>query len=179
MRYLITEINQLRLFFTTSACSKINSSDLQVDGDFDDVDAHVDDVPAWGAVVPGARVALERVGEIAAVQEVITEVVVASSDAFLFIKIFRLGNRSKANSNNLHKSNVMPIFNIYIVSQKSNSVNFCYLDTIPGRHKSRLAQVVWPVHFRRTSWTWSHCPSGKPFRKESWMRTSVANFRVA
>ena len=95
MRYLITEINQLRLFFTTSARSKINSSDLQVDGDFDDVDAHVDDVPAWGAIVPGARVALERVGEIAAVQEVITEVVVASSDAFLFIKIFRLGNRIK------------------------------------------------------------------------------------
>ena len=99
MRYLITEINQLRLFFTTSACSKINSSDLQVDRDFDDVDAHVDDVPAWGAIVPGARVALERVGEIAAVQEVITEVVVASSDAFLFIKIFRLGNRSKDDLN--------------------------------------------------------------------------------
>ena len=52
-------------------------------------------MPAGGAVVPGARVALERVGEIAAVQEVITEVVVASSDAFLFIKIFRLGNRIK------------------------------------------------------------------------------------
>ena len=100
----MTEINQLRLFFTTFARSKIISSDLQVDGDFDDVDAHVDDVPAGGAVVPGARVALERVGEIAAVHEVITEVVVASSDAFLFIKIFRLGNRSKANSNNLHKS---------------------------------------------------------------------------
>ena len=95
----MTEINQLRLIFTTFARSKIISSDLQVDGDFDDVDAHVDDVPAWGAVVPGARVALERVGEIAAVQEVITEVVVASSDAFLFIKIFRLGNRSKDDLN--------------------------------------------------------------------------------
>lgn len=63
--------------------SKLNSTHLQVDGDLDDVDAHVDDVPAGSAVVPGARVALECVGQVSAVQEVITEVVVASSDAFL------------------------------------------------------------------------------------------------
>jgi hypothetical protein len=56
---------------------------LEVDGDFDDVDAHVDHVSAGGAVVPGARVALERVSEVAAVEEVVAEVVVPATNAFL------------------------------------------------------------------------------------------------
>jgi hypothetical protein len=44
-------------------------------------------VPAGGAVVPGARVALERVGKVAAVEEVVAEVVVAAPNAFLYAKI--------------------------------------------------------------------------------------------
>jgi len=61
-------------------------SHLQVDGDLDDVDTHVDDVPAGGAVVAGARVTLQSVGKVAAVQEVIAQIVVTSTNAFLELK---------------------------------------------------------------------------------------------
>jgi hypothetical protein len=61
-------------------------SHLQVDGDLDDVDTHVDDVPAGRAVVAGARITLKSVGKVAAVQEVIAQIVVTSTNAFLELK---------------------------------------------------------------------------------------------
>ena len=49
---------------------------LQVDGDLDHIETHVDDVAAGGAVVACPRVALEGAVEVAAVEEVVSEVVV-------------------------------------------------------------------------------------------------------
>ena len=51
--------------------------------DLDDVETHVDDVPAAGAVVAGARETLEGVGQVAKVQVVVAEVVVAAPDRLL------------------------------------------------------------------------------------------------
>ena len=56
---------------------------LQVDRDLDHVEAHVDDVAAGGAVVARPRVALEGAVQVAAVQEVVPQVVVAATDALL------------------------------------------------------------------------------------------------
>ena len=56
---------------------------LQVDGDLDHIETHVDDVAAGGAVVACPRVALEGAVEVAAVEEVVSEVVVAAPDALL------------------------------------------------------------------------------------------------
>ena len=56
---------------------------LQVDGDLDHIEAHLDDVPAGGAVVPGAGVALQGVVEVAALEKVVSQVVVTATDTLL------------------------------------------------------------------------------------------------
>lgn len=56
---------------------------LQVNGNFEHVPAHVDDVFAAGAVVPGSGVTLEGIVQVAAVEVVVAKVVVTSSDALL------------------------------------------------------------------------------------------------
>ena len=56
---------------------------LKVDRDLDDVDAHGHNMSAGCAVVPGTRVTLESVGEVARVQEMVSKIVVTSSDRLL------------------------------------------------------------------------------------------------
>jgi len=56
---------------------------LQVDAHPDHIDAHVDHMSARRAVVSGPGVALEGVGEISAVQEMVAKVVVTSPDRLL------------------------------------------------------------------------------------------------
>ena len=56
---------------------------LQIDRHFDHVQAHPDDVSPGCAVVPGPGVAFEGVVQVATVQEVIPQVVMATTDRFL------------------------------------------------------------------------------------------------
>jgi hypothetical protein len=60
---------------------------LQVDGDLDDVHAHVDDMSTGCTIVPSSGVTFQGVGQVSTVKKVITKVVVAASNALLNIVI--------------------------------------------------------------------------------------------
>ena len=61
---------------------------LKVDRDLNDVDAHGHNVSAGCAVVPGTRVTFESVGEVARVQEMVSKIVMTSSNTLLMFKIY-------------------------------------------------------------------------------------------
>ena len=71
-------------------------TNLEVDGDLDDVNAHVNDVTTGRAIISGAGVTLQSVCEIATVQEVVAQVIVTSPDAFLRTKPLSLNLRMKS-----------------------------------------------------------------------------------
>jgi hypothetical protein len=56
---------------------------LKIDGHLDDVEAHSDHVAAGRAVISGTTVAFEGVVEIAAVEEMVSQVVVTTANTFL------------------------------------------------------------------------------------------------